>query len=124
MDLDRRGIIIGVVVASNLNWLPTGTAGPEPIPSPIALPVATAPQLPMGGGSGKNFVEIAKLVKPAVVNISATRSGKPGENPHGSPLDDPFFRKFFGDEFSKRDAPSESQKSAARGPGSLWNPMV
>ncbi len=118
------GIIIGIVVASDMGWLPTGTAGPEPIPNPIVRPVATAPQLPMAGGSGKNFVEIAKSVKPAVVNIAATRSGKSGENPHGSPLDDPFFRKFFGDEFFKGVMPlSESQKSGARGPGSLWKPM-
>ena len=91
------GIVIGIVVASDMGWLPSGTAGPEPTPSPIARPVATAPQLPMAGGSGKNFVEIAKSVRPAVVNISATRTGKAGENPHSSPLDDPFFRKFFGD---------------------------
>ena len=57
------GIIIGIVVASDMGWLPTGTAGPEPIPNPIVRPVATAPQLPMMGGSGKNFVEIAKSVK-------------------------------------------------------------
>src|SRR5580765_7343916 len=87
------GIIIGIVVASNMGWLPSGTAGPEPVPSPIIRPVATAPQPPRAGGSGKNFVEIAKSVKPAVVNIAATRSGKSGENPHGAPLDDPFFRK-------------------------------
>ena len=84
LALVTGGIIIGVVVASNLGWLPSGTAGPEPIPiqipnqipNPVVRPVATAPQLPMAGGSGKNFVEIAKSVKPAVVNIAATRSGK------------------------------------------------
>jgi serine protease Do len=117
VTLVTGGIIIGIVVASNMGWLQSGTAGPEPILSPIALPVATAPQLPMGGGSGKNFVEIAKLVKPAVVNISATRSGKSGENPHGSPLDDPFFRKFFGDEFFKRDAPQREPKERGQGSG-------
>jgi len=111
------GIIIGIVVASNMGWLPTGTAGPEPIPSPIVRPVATAPQLPMGGGSSKNFVEIAKSVKPAVVNIAATRTGKSGEGPHGSPLDDPFFRKFFGDEFFKRDAPQREPKERGQGSG-------
>ena len=117
VTLVTGGIIIGIVVASNMGWLQSGTAGPEPILSPIVLPVATAPQLPMGGGSGKNFVEIAKLVKPAVVNISATRSGKSGENPHGSPLDDPFFRKFFGDEFFKRDAPQREPKERGQGSG-------
>jgi serine protease Do len=113
------GIIIGIVVASNMNWLPTGTAGPEPIPSPIVRPVATAPQPPMTGAGvgGKNFVEIAKSVKPAVVNIAATRSGKSGENPHGSPLDDPFFRKFFGDEFFKRDGPQREPKERGQGSG-------
>jgi len=111
------GIIIGIVVASNMGWLPSGTAGPEPIPSPIIRPVATAPQPPMAGGSGKNFVEIAKSVKPAVVNIAATRSGKSGESPHGSPLDDPFFRKFFGDEFFKRDAPQREPRERGQGSG-------
>ena len=111
------GIIIGIVVASKMDWLPSGTAGPEPIPDPIVRPVATAPQVPMAGGSGKNFVEIAKSVKPAVVNIAATRSGKSGESPHGSPLDDPFFRKFFGDEFFKRDAPQREPRERGQGSG-------
>jgi serine protease Do len=111
------GIIIGIVVASKMDWLPSGTAGPEPIPSPIVRPVATAPQPPMAGGSGKNFVEIAKSVKPAVVNIAASRSGKSGEGPHGSPLDDPFFRKFFGDEFFKRDAPQREPRERGQGSG-------
>jgi serine protease Do len=112
------GIIIGIMVASDMGWLPIGTAGPEPIPNPIIRPVATAPQLPMAGGSGKNFVEIAKSVKPAVVNIAATRSGKPGESPHGAPLDDPFFRKFFGDEFFKRDRDAPQREPKERGQGS------
>ena len=60
------GIIIGIVVASNMGWLPSGTAGPEPVPGPIVRPVATAPQVPMAGGSGKNFVEIAKSVNAAL----------------------------------------------------------
>ncbi len=111
------GIVIGIVVASDMGWLPTGTAGPELTPDPIVRPVATAPQLPMAGGSGKNFVEIAKSVKPAVVNIAATRNGKSGEGPQSSPLDDPFFRKFFGEEFFKRDAPQREPKERGQGSG-------
>ena len=111
------GIIIGIAVASNMGWLPTSTAGPEPIRDPIVRPVATAPQLPMAGGDGKNFVEIAKSVKPAVVNIAASRSGKAGDSPHGSPLEDPFFRKFFGDELFKRDAPHREPKERGQGSG-------
>ncbi len=122
-SLVAGGIIIGIVVASDMGWLPTGTAGPEPIPSPIVRPVVTAPQLPMAGGDGKNFVDIAKSVKPAVVNIAATRSGKSGEGPHGSPLDDPFFRKFFGDEFFfKRDAPQREPRERGQGSGVIVEP--
>src|SRR5512147_1684679 len=110
-------IVIGVVVASDMGWLPTGTAGPDPIPNGIVRPVATAPQMPMGGGNAKNFVEIAKMVKPAVVNIAATRSGKSGDGPQSSPFDDPFFRKFFGDEFLKRDSPHREPKERGQGSG-------
>jgi serine protease Do len=115
--LVAAGIVIGIVVASDMGWLPTGTAGPELTPDPIVRPVATAPQMPMGGGGGKNFVEIAKSVKPAVVNIAATRNGKSGEGPQSSPLDDPFFRKFFGEEFFKRDAPQREPKERGQGSG-------
>ncbi|MCX5720981.1 MAG: DegQ family serine endoprotease [Nitrospirae bacterium] len=114
------GIVIGIVVASDMGWLPNGTAGPEPVLAPLARPVATVPQLPMSGGSGKNFVEIAKSVKPAVVNIAATRTGKAGEGPQGSPFDDPFFRRFFGDEL-KRDMPKE-RKEKGQGSGVIVDP--
>jgi serine protease Do len=116
------GVVIGLVVASDMGWLPTGTAGPEPVPAGIVRPVATAPQLPMAGGNAKNFVEIAKMVKPAVVNIAATRSGKSGDGPLSSPFDDPFFRKFFGDEFFKREAPQRERKERGQGSGVIVDP--
>ncbi len=100
------GIIIGFVVASDLDWLSTGHAVPDtPAPSlttPIARPVATAPQPVLSGADGQSFVEIAKAVKPAVVNIYATKSSGGGDGPHAMPFDDPFFRRFFGDEFFRR----------------------
>ena len=114
------GIVIGVVVASDMGWLPSSTAGPDQTPAPLVRPVATAPQLPLAGGSGKNFVEIAKSVKPAVVNIAATRTGKAGESPQVSPFDDPFFRRFFGDEL-KRDIPKE-RKERGQGSGVIVDP--
>ncbi|MDH4186880.1 MAG: S1C family serine protease, partial [Nitrospira sp.] len=114
------GIVIGAIVASDMGWMPNGTAGPEPTPVTLARPVATAPQLSMPGGSGKNFVEIAKSVKPSVVNIAATRTGKAGEGPQGSPFDDPFFRRFFGDEF-KREMPKE-RKEKGQGSGVIVDP--
>ncbi len=95
------GMIIGFVVASDLGWLPTGHAVPDAPSAPIARPVATTPQPILSGGGGQTFVEIAKTVKPAVVNIYATKSGRT-DGPHAMPFDDPFFRRFFGDEFFRR----------------------
>ena len=115
------GIVVGVVVASDLGWLPSGTAGPEPKPGVSVQPVATAPQSPITSGTARNFVEIAKLVKPTVVNISATRSGRSGEGLQGSPFDDPFFRRFFGEEFFKRDPPKE-RKERGQGSGVIVDP--
>jgi len=95
------GMMIGFVVASDLGWLPTGHAVPDAPSAPIARPIATTPQPILSGGGGQTFVEIAKTVKPAVVNIYATKSGR-SDGPHAMPFDDPFFRRFFGDEFFRR----------------------
>src|SRR5262245_12218152 len=111
------GMVLGIAVASNLGWLPSGTAGPERVTEPVVRPVATTPQPPVTAANGKSFVEIAKLVKPAVVNIAATRGGKPGDGPHSSPFDDPFFRRFFGDEFFKRESPQRERKERGQGSG-------
>ena len=47
------------------------------------------------------LIEVAELAKPAVVNISVLSTAAPSQTP--SPFfDDPFFRKFFGDEFNRR----------------------
>lgn len=116
------GIVIGIVVASDIGWLPTGSAEPDSMPNGIVRPITTAPQLPMAGGNAKNFVEIAKMVKPAVVNIAASRSGKSGDGPQSSPFDDPFFRRFFGDEFFKRDQPHRERKERGQGSGVIVDP--
>lgn len=65
--------------------------------------------------TGKAMAEIAAAVKPAVVNISTIRSAKisGGMDPF---LDDPFFRRFFGDNFGRQKHPRE-HKSAGLGSG-------
>lgn len=111
------GIIIGFVVASDLGWLPNGHAVPEAPAPAAARPVATAPQPVLSGMGGQTFVEIAKAVKPAVVNIYATKSGR-AEGSRATPFDDPFFRKFFGDEFFKRfDQQPKERKERGLGSG-------
>jgi serine protease Do len=116
------GAIIGVVVASDLGWMSSGSAGPDSRPDGLVYPIATAPQQPVTGGTAKSFVEIAKTVKPAVVNIAASRSGKAGDGPQSSPFDDPFFRRFFGDEFFKRDQPHRERKERGQGSGVIVDP--
>ncbi|OQW46122.1 MAG: hypothetical protein A4C66_06760 [Nitrospira sp. HN-bin3] len=115
------GMIIGFVVASDLGWLSNGHAVPDssavaPQASPpIVRPVSTAPQ-PILGGANQTFVDIARSVKPAVVNIYATKSGR-GEGSGGTPFDDPLFRKFFGDEFFRKFEHPKEKKERGLGSG-------
>ena len=116
------GMIIGFVVASDLGWLTKGHAVPDSgsvmPPPPMVRPVSTAPQ-PILGGGNQTFVDIAKSVKPAVVNIYATKSGR-AEGPGGggaAPFDDPLFRKFFGDEFFRKFEHPKERKERGLGSG-------
>ncbi|MBS0150377.1 MAG: DegQ family serine endoprotease [Nitrospira sp.] len=113
------GMIIGFVIASDLGWLSNGHAVPDSAsvapPPPIARPVSTAPQ-PILGGGNQTFVDIAKSVKPAVVNIYATKSGR-GEGSGATPFDDPLFRKFFGDEFFRKFEHPKEKKERGLGSG-------
>ncbi len=66
---------------------------------------------------GQATAEIAETVKPTIVNISTTRT----VNIQGTPspfFDDPFFRRFFGDQFR---IPKE-RKTASLGSGVIVDP--
>lgn len=65
--------------------------------------------------TSRAMAEVAAAVKPAVVNISSTRTvrTKGMQSPF---LDDPFFRRFFGDEFGHMERPRE-RKQASLGSG-------
>ncbi len=111
------GILIGIVAASDLGWLPFGHAVPEPAavqPTPASLPPAAVP-------GGPNFVEVAKAVTPAVVNIFTTRTSV-GGNPHAMPFEDPFFRRFFGEEFFRRFEAPRERKERSLGSGVIVDP--
>ena len=118
------GVLIGVIVSSNLGWLPTGHAVPEPlpVPAPVVRPVTTAVQPPLPGAGAQSFVDVAKAVKPAVVNIFADSGMDSSEGSQGTPFEDPFFRRFFGEEWMKRfDAPKE-RKERGLGSGVIVDP--
>ncbi len=108
------GVILGLVVASDLGWLPFGHAVPEAPSAPRVAAVAPG----AGGGSDRNFVEVAKAVTPAVVNISTTRISRlPEGHANGTPFDDPFFKRFFGDELFRRFEAPKDRRERSLGSG-------
>ena len=83
-----------------------------PAESSAAAPAISRKSIDSLTTIGKAMAEISAAVKPAIVNISTTRTVKvPGNDPFA---EDPFFRHFFGDNLRRQ--PKE-QKSAALGSG-------
>ncbi|MBI3802204.1 MAG: DegQ family serine endoprotease [Nitrospirae bacterium] len=70
------------------------------------------------------FIEIAKRVTPAVVNISTTRVVKSGEDTPSMPpmFNDPFFKRFFGDRPGERPSPQHPRRSQGLGSGVIVDP--
>ncbi|HXN06261.1 MAG TPA: DegQ family serine endoprotease [Nitrospiria bacterium] len=108
------GVIIGLIISSNLNLTPPGQAvNNEPKPAPPA---------PSGfPRTDETFVEVSKAATPAVVNISTTRTvknegagGAGGANPL---FEDPFFKRFFGEEFGKQFEVPRERKEQSLGSG-------
>jgi len=107
------GMVLGITLASDLGWLPFGRAQNETkTPERVAIP-----------NGPPNFVEVAKVVTPAVVNIATTRvikGGDEGDGGSGGPfLDDPFFRRFFGDDFYRQFEAPRQRKEQSLGSGVL-----
>ncbi|MBI3569588.1 MAG: DegQ family serine endoprotease [Gammaproteobacteria bacterium] len=100
------GILVGIVFSSRLDWLPSATSSPaETAPAPVL------------GSTPPSFVPVVKAVMPAVVNVSTTRMVKQGGQMSGPFMDDPFFRQFFGDEFSRRFQIPRERREASLGSG-------
>jgi len=96
------GLIIGLVISSNLN-LHTKAFTEEENISKESVDVLSK--------VGQAMAEVTAAVKPAVVNISSTRTIKISgmQSPF---FDDPFFRRFFGDEFGQFRRPKEHKESS------------
>ncbi len=100
------GIVIGLVIASNLN-LPTLGHTQETDISNEAIDILSR--------SSQAMAEVVAAVKPSVVNISSTKTVRISGMP--APFfDDPFFRRFFGDERGHFGRPRE-HKQAGLGSG-------
>ncbi len=66
--------------------------------------------------TGQAMAEVAEAVKPAIVNVSTTRTRKMAASQFAPFYDDPFFRRFFGDRFRQPEKPRE-RKTASLGSG-------
>ena len=100
------GLMIGLVIALQFYYPSTAYAQGQKI-SEQSIDLLTK--------TGKAMAEITAAVKPAIVNISTTRTVKVsgGADPF---FDDPFFRRFFGDELGRQRQPKE-HKTAGLGSG-------
>lgn len=100
------GLIIGLGISSNFNWHSKAFTQEANI-SKEAIDILSK--------TGEAMAEVVASVKPAVVNISSTKTIRvPGfQSPF---FDDPFFRRFFGDEFGQFRRPRE-HKQASLGSG-------
>ena len=89
--------------------------GPQPA---IALASNTSPAVKVSTpllASNETFTTVAKNAMASVVNISATkRTAQAQENPF---TDDPFFRRFFGEEFERRFKQPRPQPEQGLGSG-------
>ena len=91
---------------------PTSDLDQEPLLSGalmVGQPIAVLQNAP--------FTQVAKMARPAVVNISTVVKSE-SRTPLRSPFfDDPFFRRFFGEEFGRRFQPEESPRQQETGSG-------
>jgi len=68
------------------------------------------------GKLSEALAEVAEAARPAVVNISTTSTTAREENTFGNMFNDPFFRRFFGDQFDHQ-GHKRKFKSSALGSG-------
>jgi serine protease Do len=66
--------------------------------------------------TGEALAEVVETVSPSIVNISTTRTEQMMDTPFSPFFNDPFFRKFFGDQFRHRETPRK-RKSMSLGSG-------
>ncbi len=110
------GMVSGFILSASLNWTPLGQGGPAEPPKIVAPPVVAAP------GVEQPFVTVSRAVTPAVVNIATTRVVRTPQSQAPRPFDDPFFRQFFGDEFSRRFQAPRERREQSLGSGVIVDP--
>jgi len=114
--LNRTARSLAVLIAAislTLPFLATVSAAQGPKISEQSVDLLTK--------TGKAMAEVTAAVKPGIVNILTTRTVKvgSGQDPF---LDDPFFKRFFGDQFGRQKQQPREQKSSGLGSGVIVSP--
>lgn len=99
--------ILFIVTTLKPEWTGGVLSGGQKIRSATSVPMLEAP--PNTAPTQGSFRDAAKMAMPSVVNIFTSKTTAPAQNPF---MDDPFFRKFFGDRFDEQ---QEKQVSLGSG---------
>lgn len=103
--------VLFILASFRPEWLPRRYAGPTP--SPIGSGSQGVLNVPAIGKTTaqRSYSEAAQRATPAVVNVNTSKVGK--GTPENNPLlNDPFFKRFFGDE-----APEDKKQASSLGSG-------
>jgi len=107
------GMLIGLLLAANIHRFPFSPTYSAPRRSDLPLEP---------GGIGAAFVEVAQATKPAVVNISTTKVIRYREEPLSPFFEDPFFRRFFGQDFFREFRFPRERREQSLGSGVIVSP--
>ena len=103
----------------------SGTLPEDLVIRPSAVTAAQPAQLIMDASPVPNqpFVAIAKRAKASVVNIASVKKRSSLGNQEFNPFfEDPFFRRFFGEEFGSRNPAPQERREQGLGSGVIVSP--
>ncbi|MBV6341372.1 DegQ family serine endoprotease [Candidatus Magnetobacterium casense] len=100
------GLVIGLILASNLNIQNQSVAQSKEV-APRSKAILEQ--------FSNALAEVTDVARPAVVNISTMKTVEMKDNPMGRFFDDPFFRRFFGDENQFHSPKKHESKSLGSG---------
>jgi serine protease Do len=106
------GAVLGILFSVHMDWITSVRAGAQTVAT-VAPGELVSPPV--------NFAPVVKAVTPAVVNISTTRVLRSTESEQQQ-FDDPFFRRFFGDEFYRRFGIPRERRQSSLGSGVIVDP--
>lgn len=121
------GIFLGLLVLGggfsqcSRGQMPPETSQHDSIPLATAASPANSSSSPLP--SNETFVAVAKMAKASVVNISSVRKSAQSSQRFFNPFfDDPFFRRFFGEEFERRLPIPRERREQGLGSGVIVSP--